>query len=114
MYLFSKSYVVNLEIKEIGKFPNKLSLASVTKPKKPMLNDVEFYVKHGTTNVRQKHPPLRAKFSNHPNFKKDLYNAIQKFKVGQKDTIENDAVNLPEWFFEFRLSEEDRILISFT
>ena len=88
-----------------------------------MLNDVEFYVKHGTTSARQIYPLLHAKFPDHPIFKKDLYNAIQKFKVGQKDTIENDAANLlhhlydkkqqdPEWFFEFQLSEEGRRLVS--
>jgi hypothetical protein len=88
-----------------------------------MLNDVEFYVRHGTTSTTQIYPLLRAKFPDHPIFKKDLYNAIQKFKVGQKDTIKNDAVNLlynlydrkqqdPEWLFEFQLSEEDRRLTS--
>ena len=88
-----------------------------------MLNDVEFYVKYGTTSARQIYLLLHAKFPNHSIFKKDLYNAIQKFKVGQKDTIENDAANLlhhlydkkqqdPEWFFEFQLSEEGRRLVS--
>ncbi|CAG8677694.1 6090_t:CDS:2 [Funneliformis caledonium] len=78
----------------------------------PMLNDVEFYVKHETTSARQIYPLLHAKFPDHLIFKKDLYNAIQKFKVGQKDTIENDTANLlhylydkkqqdPEWFFKF-------------
>ncbi|CAB5380712.1 unnamed protein product [Rhizophagus irregularis] len=84
-----------------------------------MLNDVEFYVKHGITSAMQIYPLLHAKFPDHPIFKKDLYNAIQKFKVGQKNTTKNDAVNLlyhlydkkqqnPEWFFKFQLSGEDR------
>jgi hypothetical protein len=60
----------------------------------PMLDDIEFYVKNGTVGAKQIYPLLRAKFPEHPIHKKDLYNAIQKFKVGQKETVDNDAVNL--------------------
>ena len=34
-----------------------------------------------------------------PICKKDLYNAIQKFKVGQKNIIENDAANLLHYLY---------------
>ncbi|RGB23343.1 hypothetical protein C1646_677183 [Rhizophagus diaphanus] len=54
---------------------------------------------------------------------KDLYNIIQKVKVGQKEVVKNDSANFlhylyekkqqePEWFFEFRLSENDQRLTS--
>jgi predicted Zn-dependent protease len=77
-----------------------------------MLNNVEFYVKYRITNITQIYALLCVKFPDYLIFKKDLYNATQKFKIGQKDTIKNDAINLlynlydrkqqdPEWFFEF-------------
>jgi hypothetical protein len=89
----------------------------------PMLDDIKFYVKHGTTDAKSIFPLIHAKFPDHPICKKDLYNAIQKFKVGQKNTIENDAANLlrylyhekqqnSDWFFEFQLSESDQRLTS--
>ncbi|CAB4384699.1 unnamed protein product [Rhizophagus irregularis] len=60
----------------------------------PILDDIEFFAKHGTTDAKSIFPLIHAKFPDHPICKKDLYNVIQKFKVGQKNTIENDAANL--------------------
>ncbi|PKY41492.1 hypothetical protein RhiirA4_455077, partial [Rhizophagus irregularis] len=88
-----------------------------------MITDVEFYVKHGIFSATQIYPLLRAKYPDHPILKKDLYNIIQKVKVGQKEVVKNDSANFlhylyekkqqePEWFFEFRLSENDRRLTS--
>ncbi|POG71153.1 hypothetical protein GLOIN_2v1775064 [Rhizophagus irregularis DAOM 181602=DAOM 197198] len=55
-----------------------------------MITDVEFYVKHNIFSATQIYPLLRAKYSDYPILKKDLYNIIQKVKVGQKEVVKND------------------------
>ena len=59
-----------------------------------MINNIEFYVKHGVSSATQIFPLLCAKYPKHPIFKKDLYNAIQKVKVEQKEVVKNDVANL--------------------
>ncbi|CAB4476260.1 unnamed protein product [Rhizophagus irregularis] len=88
-----------------------------------MITDVEFYVKHSIFSTTQIYLLLRAKYPEHPILKKDLYNIIQKVKVERKEVVKNDSANFLhylygkkqqelEWFFEFRLSENDRRLTS--
>ena len=90
---------------------------------KSMCEDIEFYVKNGLTSATSIFPLLRAKYPNHSIHKKDLYNAIQKYKVGKNDIVENDAANLlrylankrsqdSDWFFEFRLTGNEQRLTS--
>lgn len=86
-----------------------------------MNNDIDFYVKNGLTSATSIFPLLKAKYPAHPIYKKDLYNAIQKYKTGNKDEFVNDASNLlrhlsneklhdPEWFFEFQfVGNEQRL-----
>ncbi|CAB4495765.1 unnamed protein product [Rhizophagus irregularis] len=90
---------------------------------KEMCEDIEFYVKNGLTSATAIFPLLKAKHPAHPIHKKDLYNAIQKYKVGKQDIVINDASSLlrhlaneklhnSEWFFEFQLTGNEQRLTS--
>jgi hypothetical protein len=90
---------------------------------KEMCEDIEFYVKNGLTSATAIFPLLKAKHPAHPIHKKDLYNAIQKYKVGKQDIVINDASSLlrhlaneklhnSEWFFEFQLTGNEQRLSS--
>ncbi|CAB4468585.1 unnamed protein product [Rhizophagus irregularis] len=65
-----------------------------------MITDVEFYVKHNIFSATQIYPLLRAKYSDYPILKKDLYNIIQKVKVGQKEVVKNDSANFLHYLYE--------------
>lgn len=67
------NHIINLLIAEMAPKFRKFT--------SEMIPDVEFYVKYGICSTTQIYPLLCAKYLDHPIFKKDLYNVIQKVKV---------------------------------
>ncbi|CAG8448952.1 10013_t:CDS:1 [Ambispora leptoticha] len=76
------------------------STTSTTKNRtlpKAVLEDIEFYTRHGNLGVTTQRQLLKAKYPNHQLPARDVANAVQRIKGGTEKSADNDAAKLWIW-----------------
>ncbi|CAG8435436.1 9140_t:CDS:2 [Ambispora gerdemannii] len=64
---------------------------------KAVLEDIEFYTRHGNLGVTTQRQLLKAKYPNHQLPARDVANAVQRIKGGTEKSVDNDAAKLWIW-----------------